>query len=143
MPGENAGMHSPSRFGRARRRRNLSLFGSGFDVEAEDDEVADEVVGFARVFDAEVLTVDGELGFDGSGVILHFNFGWKGYFFGDAMQGEVSFDGGIFTSARDGGRFENGGGIFLHVEEVRALEMAGEAVVVAVDGSGIDGHFGV
>ena len=47
------------------RRSLLSLLRCGVDVEAKDDAIADQVVRFAGVNDAEILAVDGEFRFHG------------------------------------------------------------------------------
>jgi hypothetical protein len=118
-------------------------FGGGFDVEAENDVIADEIIGFAGVFHLEIHTVDGELGGESDGVILDGNFGGERYLFGDAMESEVSGDFGVVARAGDGGGFENSGGMLRDVEEVRALEVAGEAILVRPEGGSVDGDFGV
>ena len=121
----------------------LGLFGGSFDVEAEDDAFADEVVGFAGVFDFEVVAVDGELGFDGDGVVFDFDVRGEADFLGHAVQGEVAGDFGVCAGAGDGGGFKNGGGVFGDVEEIGALKVAGEAIVIAEEGIGLDGHLGM
>ena len=119
------------------------LLGGGFDIELEDDAIADEVIGFARELHVEVETVDGEFGSECDGVILDGNFGWEGDLFGDAVKGEVASDGGVIASTGDGGGFENGGWEFFNIEKIRRFEMAGEAIGVAPEGSSVDGDFGM
>lgn len=121
----------------------LGLFGCGFDIEAEDDVFADEVIGFAGVLHVEIEALDGEVGFDSDGVIFDFDVGGEGDLFGDAVKGEVAGDFGVGTGAGDVGRLEHSGRILGGVEEVRALEVAGKAVVVTKEGVSLDGDFGV
>lgn len=119
------------------------MFGGGFDVEAEDDVFADEVVGFAGVFHVEIEALDGEVGFDSDGVVFDFDVGGEGDLFGDAVEGEVASDFGIGAGAGDVGGFEDCGREFGGIEEVGALEVAGEAIVVTEEGVGLNGDFGV
>lgn len=122
---------------------SLRLFRGGFDVEAEDDPFADQVVGFAGVFHIEIEAVDREVGFDGDGIVFDFDVGGEGDLFGDAVESEIACDFGIRASAGDVGGFEDRVGVFGGIEEVRTLQMAGETVVITEKGGGVDRDFGV
>jgi hypothetical protein len=112
-----------------------------FHFQFEDDFFADEVVGFAGIFDFEIEAVDEELGREIDGVVADLDIGWKGDLFGDAVQREIAGDEGVGRLLSDGDGFERGGRDLGGVEEVGALEVAGEAVGVGEQGIDLDDDF--
>ena len=113
------------------------------DVQLDDHFVADQVVGAARVHDAEVFAVDGEHGVEGGGGGVHFDRGREGDGLRHAVQFEVARDGvgRAFLAARlDVGGNEGGLGELRRVEEVGVLQVLREAVRVGGDRVHVDGN---
>ena len=117
----------------------ISGFWLGFELELDDHFVTDEVIRFSRIHNAEILAVDVELGVDLHGVARLANGCREADVLGLAVKGEISRDG--VSGVRllfDAGDIEFGFREFLDVEEVRALEVAGEFFVVGEGGFHVD-----
>lgn len=116
----------------------------GFEVEFDDDFVADEVVGFAWVVDVEIFAVDVEFGGDFEIGLVWGDGGGEVDAFGDAVEGEVAgylVEGGVLSVRGEVGDVEGRLWEFFYVEEIGRFEVAGEFWVVGEGGGHVDDDF--
>src|SRR6267143_7073794 len=86
---------SASMFKAAAMRPNFSpievlSLGDGLDIQLDDDLVANQVIGFARVLYAEIEPLDEELGFQRGLVAIDAQLGGETNLFGDTVQRQVA-----------------------------------------------------
>lgn len=134
----------PRSSGRTLRRRGILLrqlilragfAGGGAEVELDHDIIADEVIGLAGEVDGEIFPVDREFCLYRHAGFGDLDFRGEGDAVGDAVQREVAGDFvRAFGGGFNGGDGEGGGGELFRVEEVRALQVAGQSFVVGPGG---------